>query len=49
MPRAIAAPKKDLPMHGESYNPPEEYLLDEKEREEYEQADPEDRIYNFLP
>jgi ribosome biogenesis protein ERB1 len=32
-PKHIAAPKRDLPMHAESYNPPEEYLLDEKEKE----------------
>lgn len=49
MPKAIAAPKRDLPNHVESYNPPEEYLLDDKEREEYEKMDPEDRPYNFLP
>lgn len=35
MPRAIPAPKRDLPMHAESYNPPEEYLMDEKEKEEF--------------
>jgi ribosome biogenesis protein ERB1 len=29
MPKAIAAPKRDLPMHLESYNPPDEYLLDD--------------------
>ena len=49
MPKAIAAPKRDLPMHAESYNPPVEYLLDEKEKEEYEKLDPEDRPQNFLP
>jgi ribosome biogenesis protein ERB1 len=43
MPKAIAAPKRDLPMHLESYNPPEEYLMDEKEKEEWEKMDPEDR------
>jgi ribosome biogenesis protein ERB1 len=32
MPKAIAAPKRDLPIHAESYNPPEEYLLDESEK-----------------
>lgn len=30
-PRAIPAPKRELPTHAESFNPPEEYLLDEKE------------------
>lgn len=49
MPKAIAAPKRDLPVHGESYNPPEEYLLDENEKEEWEKKDPEDRPMNYLP
>lgn len=49
MPKAIAAPKRDLPIHSESYNPPEEYLLDEEEKEEYEKKDPEDRALNYLP
>ena len=49
MPKAIAAPKRDMPMHTESYNPPEEYLLDEKEREEFDKLAPEDRPLNFLP
>jgi|TARA_B110001450_G_C17611511_1_gene477489 ribosome biogenesis protein ERB1 len=30
-PKAIHAPKRDLPMHAESYNPPDEYLFDENE------------------
>jgi len=47
MPRAIAAPKRDLPTHAESYNPPEEYLLDDKEKEEFEKLDEEDKPYNF--
>ena len=49
MPKAIAAPKRDLPVHAESYNPPEEYLLDDDEKEEFEKQDEEDRPYNFLP
>jgi len=49
MPKAIAAPKRELPMHAESYNPPEEFLLDDKEKEELEKMDAEDRPYNFLP
>lgn len=49
MPKAIAAPKRDLPVNAESYNPPEEYLLDEKERDEYEKLEKEDRPMNFLP
>jgi ribosome biogenesis protein ERB1 len=43
MPKAIAAPKRDLPMHLESYNPPDEYLLDDQEKESWEKQDPEDR------
>ncbi len=34
MPKAIAAPKRDLPIHAESYNPPPEYLWDDKEKEQ---------------
>ena len=49
MPKAIAAPKRDLPIHAESYNPPEEYLLDDKEKEDILKMDEEDRPYNFLP
>ena len=29
--------------HSESYNPPEEYLLSESEKREWEEASPEDR------
>lgn len=32
-PRAIPAPKRDLPTHAESFNPPDEYLFDDKEKE----------------
>ena len=32
MPKAIVAPKRDLPLHAESVNPPEEYLFDENEK-----------------
>jgi len=49
MPKAIAAPKRELPLHAESYNPPEEYLLDEKEKEEFLKLDEQDRPYNFMP
>ena len=31
MPPPITAPKMSLPGHNESYNPSEEYILDEKE------------------
>lgn len=49
MPKAIAAPKRDLPLHVESYNPPEEYLLDDEEKEKFDKLEKEDRPYNFLP
>ena len=29
-----------LPSHAESYNPPEEFLLSEKEKKEWEVSDP---------
>lgn len=45
----LRAPKLPPPTHEESYNPPEEYLLDDKEREEWENADPSERERNFLP
>lgn len=32
----VAAAKMKLPTHHESYNPPPEYLFDEKERQEWE-------------
>ena len=31
-PRHIPAPKRELPAHAESYNPPDEYLLDDEEK-----------------
>ena len=49
MPKAITAPKRALPQHSESYNPPEEYLFDEQEKEEWEKADEEDRVLNYVP
>ena len=45
----IPAPRLKLPGHSESYNPPPEYLPNEKEKEEWEQQDKEDRAENFLP
>ena len=35
MPKPITAPKRDLPSHAESFNPPEEYLFDENEKKEW--------------
>jgi ribosome biogenesis protein ERB1 len=48
-PMHIPAPKVRLPDHSESYNPPPEYLLTEKERAEWEATDAEDRERNFVP
>jgi len=48
-PKAIVAPKRDLPLHAESYNPPEEYLLDKDEQEQYEEMDDTEKPYNFIP
>ena len=45
----LPAPKMPLPGHAESYNPPEEYLLTEVEKIQYENLDPTDRPYNFEP
>lgn len=45
----LAAPKLPPPTHDESYNPPEEYLLDDKEKEEWEKTPREDRETNYLP
>jgi len=48
-PKQIAAPKKDLPVHAESYNPPDEYLLDEEEKKQFEEMDEAERPLNYLP
>lgn len=45
----ITPPKIPLPTHSESYNPPEEYLLDEEEKQEWLQTDPIDRKMDYLP
>lgn len=45
----LQAPKMKLPEHDESYNPPEEYLPNEQERIEWENADPDEREKNYLP
>ncbi|KAF3159253.1 Ribosome bioproteinsis protein erb1 [Orbilia oligospora] len=45
----IPAPKLPPPTHDESYNPPPEYLPNDKERKEWEEQDPEDRDKNYLP
>ncbi|CAG8673562.1 7591_t:CDS:10 [Funneliformis mosseae] len=48
-PMLIPAPKTKLPDHEESYNPPPEYLLTEKEKKMWEEMDPEDREKNYIP
>ncbi|KAF9246973.1 NUC169 domain-containing protein [Melanogaster broomeanus] len=48
-PPPLPAPKPPLPTHGESYNPPEEYLPTAAERIEWENTDPEYRERDYLP
>ena len=48
-PKQIVAPKRDLPTHAESYNPPEEYLFDENEKAQFEDMEEAERPYNYLP
>ena len=38
-----------MPGHAESFNPPEEYLLDKDELEKYEELDESERPLNFIP
>ncbi|XP_041665221.1 ribosome biogenesis protein bop1 [Cheilinus undulatus] len=45
----LPAPKIPLPGHHESYNPPPEYLFTDEERALWEQQDPADRKYPFIP
>ncbi|KAJ8719903.1 hypothetical protein PYW07_011946 [Mythimna separata] len=47
----IPAPRRALPSHAESYNPPPEYLLDAKELKEWNKLSetPWKRKYTFLP
>ncbi|XP_045774193.1 ribosome biogenesis protein BOP1 homolog isoform X1 [Maniola jurtina] len=50
-PRHLPAPRRPLPSHAESYNPPPEYLLDHKEMKEWDKLaeTPWKRKYTFLP
>lgn len=48
-PPPLPAPKPRLPTTAESYNPPEEYLPTEEERQQWQQTDKEDRERDFLP
>lgn len=47
----VTAPKRDLPGHAESYNPPPEYLFDELEMREWKKMEtqPHKRKLHFLP
>ena len=45
----IPAPKPKLPTHNESYNPPDEFLLNEQEKKEWDDLDHLDRPFNFIP
>jgi ribosome biogenesis protein ERB1 len=47
--RHIPPPKPPLPGHAESYNPPEEYLFDEQEKQAWEMLDAEDRSISCIP
>ncbi|KAK3995380.1 putative cytosolic ribosome biogenesis protein [Cladorrhinum sp. PSN332] len=48
-PMHIPAPKLPPPGYEMSYNPPEEYLPTQEEREEWEKTDPEERLKEYLP
>uniref|UniRef100_A0A336MZH9 Ribosome biogenesis protein BOP1 homolog n=1 Tax=Culicoides sonorensis TaxID=179676 RepID=A0A336MZH9_CULSO len=47
----VVAPKRALPGHAESYNPPPEYLFNKEEMEEWERMaeEPHKRKLHFLP
>lgn len=47
----VAAPKRALPGHAESYNPPPEYLFNDKEKKEWEALaeEPYKRKLHFIP
>eukprot|EP01134_Creolimax_fragrantissima_P004760 CFRG4760T1 len=45
----MPAPKMKLPGHEESYNPPDEYLMSNEEKEDWNATDKEDRENNFIP
>lgn len=47
----VSAPKRELPGHAESYNPPPEYLFDEKEMKQWEKMkdEPHKRKLHFMP
>jgi ribosome biogenesis protein ERB1 len=45
----MPAPKEALPGHGESYNPPAEYLFSTDERAAWEEAEASERKTNYMP
>lgn len=45
----LRAPKLPPPTNEESYNPPEEYLMTEEERKQWEETEPSERETNFVP
>ncbi|KYR03117.1 WD40 repeat-containing protein [Tieghemostelium lacteum] len=45
----IPAPKQKLPSNVESFNPPEEYLLNQQELKAWRLMDPSERPHNFIP
>ena len=45
----VPAPKLPPPGFEESYHPPREYLPDQQEKEEWENADAEDRARDYMP
>lgn len=45
----LPAPKISLPGHYESYNPPEEYLFDEKELQKWKDTEADMRRVEFVP
>ncbi|XP_071038728.1 ribosome biogenesis protein bop1 isoform X6 [Parasteatoda tepidariorum] len=45
----IPAPKRKLPGHEESYNPPPEFLLSKDEEENWKQQEEDERKLDFIP
>ena len=45
----LRAPKLPPPTNEESYNPPEEYLLNDEEKKEWENTEVAEREKNFIP
>lgn len=48
-PMHMPAPKLALPSHNESYNPPEEYLWTQEEKDEFEEREKEDKKGQVVP